>query len=193
MTTVKTAVANKNYLRDYQQRFFKSALTKAATSKIAGYRFGDTKDKNRTKAFIDKLLIHRIKVYQDGEKFVVPTKQPQYRMVQTMFETYENYRDSVYYDASAWSLANFYNMKYSALKSIDPGTEITNVDQLAKVTPIEKAAYAYIMDWQDYNAPAALYALQKKGIVASTAANLLRPKPIAVMQPTSVMVVCSYP
>ena len=26
-------------------------------------------DKNRTKAFIDKLLIHKIKVYEDGDRY----------------------------------------------------------------------------------------------------------------------------
>jgi len=38
-------------------------------------------------------------------------------MVQTMFETYSKYRDSVFYDASAWSVANFYDMKAKGLKS----------------------------------------------------------------------------
>lgn len=171
ITTVKTAVNNKAYMRKYQQEFFKSALTNASKSKTKGYTFGDPHDQNRTKAFIDKLLLHKIDVYRSGDRYTVPTNQPQYRMVQTMFETYDKYRDSVYYDASAWSLGNFYNMKYKAVNALQLGEKITTVENLVKHSPVEKSNYAYVMDWDDYNAPAALYYLQQKGIVASSAAK----------------------
>lgn len=170
-TTLKTAVENKAYLRKYQQDFFKSALTNASDSKVRGYVFGDSHDKNRTKAFIDKLLIHKIKVYKDGNRYVVPTDQPQYRMVQTMFETYEKYRDSVYYDASAWSLTNFYNMKAEPMRKIDLGKQVISTKDIIDIKEVKKSDYAYIIDWNDYNAPAALYYLQDKGIVASSSAK----------------------
>jgi len=169
ITTVKTAVANKSYMRKYQQDFFKSALTKASKSKVRGYTFGDNYDQNRTKAFVDKLLAHEIEVYKSGNGFVVPTKQPQYRMVQTMFETYSKYRDSVYYDASAWSVANFYNMKYKPITSLNLGDKIESVENLVRVKPVQQSEYAYIIDWDDYNAPAVLNYLQENGIVLSSA------------------------
>lgn len=175
ITTVKTAVNNKAYMRKYQQKFFKSALTNAAKTKIKGYTFGDVHDKNRTKAFIDKLLLHKIDVYSSGNLFTVPTQQPQFRMVQTMFETYKKYRDSVYYDASAWSVANFYNMNYKPVSKLNIGSKITETENLIKLSPVQKSNYAYILDWDDYNAPAALYYLQKNGLIASSAA-----KPITV-------------
>ncbi|TVZ17260.1 M14 metallopeptidase family protein [Maribacter sp. MAR_2009_72] len=171
LTTVKTAVDNKDIMRKYQQDFFKSALTNATKNKVKGYLFGDTHDQNRTKAFIDKLLLHKVEVYRSGNRFAVPTQQPQYRMVQTMFETYEKYRDSVYYDASAWSVANFYNMKYRPVNNLDLGEKISTTQELIKLEPVSKSSYAYIMDWDDYNAPAALYYLQQKGIIASSAAK----------------------
>ncbi|MDO1514089.1 M14 family metallopeptidase [Maribacter confluentis] len=171
LTTVKTAVDNKEIMRKYQQDFFKSALTNATKNKVKGYLFGDIHDQNRTKAFIDKLLLHKVEVYRSGNRFAVPTQQPQYRMVQTMFETYEKYRDSVYYDASAWSVANFYNMKYRPVNNLDLGEKISTTQELIKLEPVSKSSYAYIMDWDDYNAPAALYYLQQKGIIASSAAK----------------------
>jgi len=170
ITTVKAAVENRAYLRKYQQSFFKSALTNAGQGKIKAYTFGDAYDQNRVKAFIDKLLLHRIAVYKDGERsYVVPTKQPQYRMVQTMFETYTKYRDSVYYDASAWSVANFYNVKYKAASSFNPGSQVVSTDELVSVTPVSRSEYAYLIDWDDYNAPAALHYLQENGLVLSSA------------------------
>lgn len=175
IATVKAAVENKAYLYDYQHSFFNSALLNAGKSAIKGYSFGDAYDKNRVKAFIDKLLLHRIKVYRSTEDtFVVPTHQPQYRMVQTMFETYTRYRDSVFYDASAWSVANFYNMKYKPLKTISPGDEIKDTSTLFRVNPVERSDYAYILDWDDYNTPAMLHALQEEGVVASSAFKTFR-------------------
>jgi hypothetical protein len=177
MATVKAAVENKAMLYDYQKRFFKSAITNAEKSDIKGYVFGDRHDKNRTKAFIDKLLIHRVKVYKLDERvmatnksftpemaYYVPTKQPQYRMVQTMFETYEEYTDSVFYDASAWSLANFYNMEYAPVKkAVKRGPEITRADLSLEEVQVNRSDYAYLVNWNDYNAPAFLWMLQKGG------------------------------
>ncbi|QBA63697.1 M14 metallopeptidase family protein [Muriicola soli] len=169
ITTVRAAVENKAYLRKYQQDFFKSALSRASGSRIKGYSFGDNYDQNRVKAFIDKLLLHKIDVYQNGdESYFVPTRQPQYRMVQTVFETYTQYRDSVFYDASAWSLANFYNIGYQASGKEIQGEPLSSVEELVKVQPLVRSEYAYLIDWDDYNAPAVLNHLQSKGLVVSS-------------------------
>ncbi|WP_343485792.1 M14 family zinc carboxypeptidase [Allomuricauda sp. d1] len=169
LATVKAAVENKAILRKYQQDFFKSALGNASKSRIRGYSFKDGYDQNRVKAFIDKLLLHEIEVYSSGDSYVVPTNQPQYRMVQTMFETYDKYRDSVYYDASAWSVANFYNMKYKPVTSLNLGEKIMDTDGLVTVNPVTKSDYAYIIDYDDYNAVATLNFLQENGLVVSSA------------------------
>ncbi len=169
ITTVKAAVENKAYLRKYQQNFFKSALTNARKSTIKAYKFGDNYDQNRVKAFIDKLLLHKIKVYKNGDKsYLVPTEQPQYRMVQTMFETYNKYRDSVYYDASAWSVANFYNIGYQGVTKASLGAPVLSTDDIAVVTPVQRSNYAYLIDWDDYNAPAVLNYLQQNKLVLSS-------------------------
>ena len=167
--TIKASVENKAFLREYQQRFFKTAMTKKAPTGFAAYEFGDAYDNNRNKAFVDYLLKHKIKVYKNGTKFTVPLKQPQRRMVQTMFETYSKYRDSVFYDASAWSVANFYNMKYRGLKAANLGEQIISTESLNNVIPVPKSNYAYIMDWDDYYAPSALYYMQSRGVIAASA------------------------
>ena len=171
LITVKAAVENKDLLRKYQQDFFKSGLDNATNGKITGYSFFDDYDPNRVKAFIDKLLLHKIKVYRSKDKgFIVPTRQTQYRLVQTMFETYSEYTDSVFYDASAWSLANFYNMKYTELNgSLNTGEEVMNLDHLVEVKPVVQSDYAYLIDWNDYNAPAVLNYLQRHGVTLASA------------------------
>jgi len=169
--TIKASVENKATLRKYQQDFFVSAFKKSPKDQAAAYEFGDPKDKNRTKAFIDKLLKHRIKTYNKGNgRYVVPMQQAQKHMVQSMFETYSKYRDSVYYDASAWSVGNFYNMRYTGLKSTPSlGNEVTSTENLVSVSPVAPTNYAYLIDYNDYNAPALMYYLQEKGLIIATA------------------------
>ena len=169
IATVEAAVDNKVLLRDYQKRFFESSLSEFKNEKIKAYEFGDIHDKNRTKAFIDKLLIHKIKVYKKDGKFVVPVNQVQSRMVKNFFETHDKYLDSVFYDASAWSVSNFYNMKHKALRSFDLN-KVTMVDEnKVSNSKVSKSNYAYILDWDDYNAPAALNHLHKNGVISYSA------------------------
>ncbi len=169
--TIKAAVENKPMLRKYQQDFFKSGLDNAAISKIAGYTFYDDYDPNRVKAFIDKLLLHRIRVFKSKEKgYVVPTNQPQYRLVQTVFETYSEFTDSVFYDASAWSLANFYNMKYMPVTGgLNVGDKVENTNEIISIQSVSKSDYAYLISWDDYNAPAVLHYLQDHGVTLASA------------------------
>ncbi|MEN8123167.1 MAG: M14 family zinc carboxypeptidase [Bacteroidota bacterium] len=177
-STIRTAVDNKDLLYDYQKVFFKNAIDGARKSAVKAYVFGDAYDENRTKAFIKFLFHHKIKVYKlekdikgNGQTFskeksyIVPTEQNQYKMIQNTFEIYNTYNDSIFYDASAWSIANFYNMPYAAIhKKITPDKEITQQYLSDNTIKIKKADYAYIIPWNDYYAPSFLYATQKAGI-----------------------------
>ena len=169
IATVEAAVDNKDLLRDYQMRFFNSSITEFKNEKVKAYEFGDMYDQNRNKAFIDKLLLHKIKVYNSKGKFVVPVNQPQSRMVKNFFETHSKYVDSVFYDASAWSVSNIYNMKSKELKSFFGESEIKSTEGFVKNLKPKKSNYAYVMDWDDYNSPAALNHLQKNGIITYSA------------------------
>ena len=183
LATVRAAVENKAMLYNYQRDFFKSAISNARSTNVKGYVFGDDHDANRVRDFVDKLLLHRIRVYQldgrvtavgkrfnPGKAFVVPTDQPQYRMVQTMFETYREYSDSVYYDASAWSVANFYNMQYAPLTSnFRRGVEVTREDLARSSFDLQRSEYAYLIPWEDYYAPAFLNGLQQSGVRVNSA------------------------
>jgi len=126
MATIKAAIKNKDLLFDYQNRFFKTTIEKAKKSGIEGYIFGNPYDKSRTKAYLDLLLKHKIKVFaseddvetKKGTSYIVPAEQPQYLMVETFFETHKKYRDSVFYDDASWSLVNFHNRKYHPLSKL---------------------------------------------------------------------------
>lgn len=168
ITTVKAAVENKESIKEYQQNFFKSALSESSDSRIKGYSFKINQDKNKTKAFLDKLMMHRIKVLKNGENLFVPTEQKNYRLVRSFFETQEKYRDSVFYDASAWTIANFYDIDYSSSNRKFSGENLVSLDNLFETNSIEKSDYAYIIDSKDYNIPAIIYELLDNKIFTST-------------------------
>ena len=168
MTTVKGATENKESLKDYQSKFFKSAITESSDKRIKGYSFKMGNDKNKTKAFIDKLNLHNLKVLKNENQFFVPTVQKNYRLVRSFFETQEKYRDSVFYDASAWSMANIYDIDYVSSNKNFIGDEVSDIDKLFKVNKVSKSNYAYIIDSQDYNIPAIIYNLLDDEVFTST-------------------------
>jgi hypothetical protein len=175
MTTLKAAVENKTFMRSYQKAFFDSALSRAAKDPVKAYAFTEP-DLNKAKAFLKLMEHHKVQVHKESNRYVIKTEQPQYRIVQTAFETYEKYRDSVYYDASAWSLANFYQLNYTALNKLPTKLSEVTAEALTANSMVSKKAYAYVVDALDYNVPALTYALQKEGLVPMVAT-----KPFEVM------------
>lgn len=167
IATVEAAVENKDLMHRYQKDFFKSAISNAKSAGIQAYTISEDRDHGRMNAFLDLLLKHKIKVYHSDKdnEYIIPTEQAQYRMVQTMFETYDTYADSVYYDASAWSLANAYNINYaSSRSSTSMGNEVTMADLKKGSHTVKESNYAYLISWDDYHAPSLLYDLQSQGV-----------------------------
>ncbi|MGA0941722.1 MAG: M14 family zinc carboxypeptidase, partial [Flavobacteriaceae bacterium] len=175
ITTLKAAVENKTFMRSYQKAFFDSALSRAAKDPVKAYAFTEP-DLNKAKAFLKLMEHHKVQVHKEANRYVIKTEQPQYRIVQTAFETYEKYRDSVYYDASAWSLANFYQLNYTALTKLPAKLSAISAEALTANSMVSEKAYAYVVDALDYNVPALTYALQKEGLVP-----MIATKPFEVM------------
>ena len=187
LATVQAAVENKNVFLQHQKDFFESALEQADDRSAEAYIFSNDGDENRTKAFIDLLLQHQINVYTsnreqevDGKVFnsensyVVPLKQPQYRMVATMFDTVTKFSDSLFYDTSAWSMVHAYGLPSAKLssrkfKSGAIGQQLDSTFLAAEEFPVAKSNYAYLFSWEDYKAPKLLQELLKRDIITKTA------------------------
>ena len=171
LATVRAAVDNREMLLKHQQDFFKTALDEGRKSSIKAYAFGDPKDKGRTRAFADLLLKHQIEVYRyNKDRFVVPTDQTQYRLVRSIFEKVTQFHDSVFYDASTWTMALAYNMPHEALTTAaSKGTRVTPEDLVVKPTVPAKSTYAYLMEWNEYYAPKALWYLLDHDVFVKSA------------------------
>ena len=83
-----------------------------------------------------------------------------------MFDVRTTFKDSLFYDVSAWTFNHSFNVDYAENVSISKaGKEITNLEILTgKVTA--KSSYAYLMPWNEYYTPKALNSLLAKGIRA---------------------------
>lgn len=183
LATVRASVENRRTLLDHQRNFFEAALEKGRKAATKGYVFGASEDWNRTRAFATLLLDHGIETYQlredlslngkrfeKGKAFVVPAAQAQYLMVQTMFEPVTTFYDSVFYDASSWTMALAFGMPYEkSSREIALGSALRSGDLSPAEKTIAHASYAYLFHWTDYLAPKALYFLLKNGVHAKTA------------------------
>jgi len=185
LATVKAGVENRELLLKHQQQYFKSALEEGRKSPIKAYVFGDSKDQSRTKAFAGLLLKHKIETYQlgadlsigtnkyeKGKAYIVTTDQTQYRMVRSLFEKVTSFHDSIFYDASTWTMSLAYGLPHDALNStvkFSKGSRIKEEDVILAPAPTAKTNYAYLIDWTEYNASRALYYLLSKNIFVKAA------------------------
>jgi hypothetical protein len=80
-----------------------------------------------------------------------------------MFEYVTTFADSVFYDASAWTMAAAYGMPFAPAPTAKAGAELKEVTLPSHACP-QGEAYAYLIDWRDYYAPKLLFELQKAGV-----------------------------
>lgn len=175
LATITAFLAEKDDLIELRKQFYVTAKQQAANSVIKGYSFGDPNDFNRTKAFIDLLLLHRIDIYKvsNSTNYFVPTAQDNYIMVKSIFENQITYKDSTFYDASTWSLIHAYGLPFTEVKSSMVLAEKVNAPLVLNNSPIVKSNYAYLVNNTDYNIHQFIYALQSEGVFVQTATRTL--------------------
>jgi hypothetical protein len=191
-TTLSTLEAAKNLRKDlltYQRDFYKNVKAEAANFPTKAYVIGDDKDKGKTKVFVEMLLKHQVKIYQlkqdeklDGKTFkaesayVIPTDQPQFKLVKTMFEKTLEYKDSLFYDVTSWTMPLAFGLPYAEVKTAVTnltGEQVTAFDQLMGQITGGFSNYGYLLRWNELFAPKVLYQLQSKGLKAKVATQKL--------------------
>ncbi|NDK19005.1 MAG: zinc carboxypeptidase, partial [Zetaproteobacteria bacterium] len=153
-----------------------------AQESVNGILVGSLKDKGSSYQFAKMLerqhiTFHALKNDMDanGKHFnkensiIIPLEQKNVRMINAMFEKRTQFADSLFYDISAWTLPLAFNLDYAYLNLTDKlGTQITNME-FEKGKLSNQSQYAYVFEWHNYYAPAALQALLKKGLRAKVA------------------------
>jgi len=135
------------------------------------------------------LLRHQIEVYElknkvsadgtdfkKGTSFIVPSNQPQYKVIKAIFEKTLTYKDSLFYDITSWTMPLAFGLPSSELGAAQFNTGLLG-DKISKaVFPAGevvggKSEVAYLMEWDELYAPAALNELLSSGVTAKVATN----------------------
>lgn len=184
-TTLSTLEAAK-WLRkeflEWQRSFYKSVNAEASAYPVKAYVFGGENDQARTDIFVNMLRRHQIDVYnlnnsitadgnnyKKGSSFIVPANQNQFRLIRGIFEKTLNYKDSLFYDITAWTMPLAFGLPYSELSSLQfnnglLGEKISDELKTAGTVLGGKSNYAYLMEWSEFYTPGVLYELQTAGI-----------------------------
>ena len=175
-STLEAAHKMRLKILKYQQDFYKESRNTGSKSAIV---FGDEKDAAKTFHLAEVLKRHQIKIHevkndftQNGKKFkkgysyVVPMNQKNHRLVKAMFDVRTTFKDSLFYDVSAWTFNHAFGVDYAENVSLSKaGNEITNLE-LKKGAVSFKSDYGYLMPWNEFYAPKALHAILQKGLRA---------------------------
>ena len=181
LSTVEAAAALRTDLLDHQRKFFRDAMKMAANSNNKGIIFGSSNDASRSRELASILNQHKVEVYAlendanvNGENYkkatsyFVPLDQPQYRIIDIMFETVLDFQDSLFYDVSTWTLPMAFNLNYDYLDSREVSS-VSRGERFTEGRPVStdfpQSSYAYAFEWGDYFAPAMLGRLLEQGII----------------------------
>jgi hypothetical protein len=179
LSSLQAAVSMKTKLLAHQRDFYLEAGDIARANPVKAYVIGV--EGGRAAHLLEVLLRHRIRVYQLGkdveidgitykaaEAYIVPTAQPQTRLVKVLLERASEFGDPVFYDISAWTLPLAMGLSASEL-SQDPGpyfgSEVEVAPSPRGILDAGEAKYAYLLDWNTPAAPEALYRVLDAGIM----------------------------
>lgn len=175
LSTLEAAVKMKNILLNYQSNFFNNSKKKALSKKNNYYLITDQKDKSKIFEFYKVLNKHKIITkklskdlvidnvsYKIGNSILVPKNQNKINLIEAMFEKRISFKDSLFYDISAWSFLHSFDLEYTDYFSKDEFKELVLSKPLGSIT--NKNEYAYLFSWNDYYSPKVLNKLLKSKI-----------------------------
>lgn len=183
LSTQKAALEMKDDLLTFRRDFYANVMNEATNYPRKAFIFGEENDPARQNHFIEILLRHKIEVYKlssttniggksfsSSNSFVVPLEQKQHRLIRAIFERNTTFKDSLFYDVSAWDLPLALNIPFVAVDrtqftSAMLGAALTAVPE-AEIFEPDYSEYAYVMKWEDYYAPKVLYRILSSGLRA---------------------------
>jgi hypothetical protein len=176
LSTLEAAKNMRVKILQYQQDFYKESRNSADKKAIV---FGDEKDGAKSYHLAEVLKRHQVKIHEvksdftsngknfkKGFSYVVPMNQKNQRLVKAMFDVRTQFKDSLFYDVSAWTFNHAFGVDYAENISLaKAGNEITDLKMNIGGTS-SKSDYGYLMPWNEYYTPKALNAVLQKGLRA---------------------------
>jgi hypothetical protein len=177
LSTLEAAVVMRTKILDYQQKFYKDVFSEASNG--GAIIFGDEKDPSKAYHLAEILQRHGItfhqvknefmsngKKYTPNSSYIVPKNQRQHRLINAMFEKRTSFKDSLFYDVSAWTFPLAFNLDYDESISLSKAGPVIKDLKKTPATGPGNSQYAYLMEWHDYYTPKALAMILKKELIA---------------------------
>ncbi|MDA7716643.1 M14 family zinc carboxypeptidase [Flavobacteriaceae bacterium] len=181
-STLDASIGLKNELLDYQHEFFNNSIKIAKKNKNKYIVVGDKKDKSKLFHFYEILNKHKIEIkklentqivngvkFEKENSFLIPKNQKNIRLIDAMLENRTKFKDSLFYDVSAWSFLHSFDLEYSDLIVKNETFDLNFIKPKGKI--ISKSEYAYLFSWDDYYTPRALYKLLQNNLRVKVATN----------------------
>ncbi|NJL12170.1 MAG: zinc carboxypeptidase [Microscillaceae bacterium] len=164
ISSVTAALALREKLLKYQRDFYQSAprgkgayVVGSRYDPVRNYYFGEILRQHQIEAYwLDKDIQAEGHSFKAGQAWVVPLDQAQVRLVNTLFEKVSNFKDSLFYDVSAWTLPLAFDLPYAKLGTV-PAFQPDAPNALPKgelTGPSTKTGYTFA--WDAYFAPPGL-------------------------------------
>jgi hypothetical protein len=177
LSTLKAVNALRMELLNYQRDFFKTASTDAAKDPVKAIIFG-SKDKVRSQMLAEVIVRQNIDLYKpassqslNGKSFdvessyIVTMNQAQYKLIKGMFEKRTQFKDSLFYDISTWTLPLAFGLEYEEIKTAPSlGEKVTELKTTAGKLIGGKSEYAYVFESTAYYAPRAMNRLMQHNV-----------------------------
>ncbi len=182
LSTIEAGHKMREKILNYQKQYYKDIKNEVAKTKTKGIVFGDSKDGAKAWHLAEILQRQKIKFHElandaiingksfvKGKSYVIPMDQKNPRLIQAMFEKRTTFKDSLFYDISAWTFPLAFNVDYAELSSLgNAGPVITDLTPKSGAVSA-KSNYAYLFEWNEYYTPKALHMITQKGIRAKVA------------------------
>ncbi len=183
LASVRGVVEDKARLSALQKEFFKSALKQADAYPVKGWVFGDAADATLTRRLLGVLLHHRIQVhaldralevdgkrFEPGSAYVVPARQPQFRLVHSIFEFTPPVKGDVFYSGTSYAVAPGYGLRHAgSRRALPAGSRIHEVPVAGGGIVGGQARYAYVVDARDFGSYRLIGGLLADGVKLRTA------------------------
>jgi hypothetical protein len=180
IATIDAANDKRKALFELQKEFF----TVNPKNSGKNYIIGDAYDPSRLNNFINRLLDHRLEVYENnsditidsvkyekGKSYIIPVAQANSALVQIIFDEKKDYNDvrKLGYGAG-FSVAYSSGLACAPIVNPAKGARLTE-KPTNKIASLSRSDYAYLVDFRDSRTQAALFRLLGKDLIVKTASQ----------------------
>ena len=185
LSTISGAWENRQQLKQYRSDFYQQSIKLAKKEDFSGYLLHESKDNYRLNALLSNLTQHKIKVYpltadfefedkeyQKSNSYYLPLAQPQFRLIQALFNRQTNFKDNTFYDVSGWTMPlamNIEAVQVNRTRGLKLAKQAWSIPATFTQNSKNQSAYGYIFEWHHFLAPKLLNNLLANNIKARVA------------------------